>query len=256
VAFVGLVCSACPHPVGFPDLKSLTDDTATARVMNAAQRRERMQGLIKARLPGLQGVVASADLDVAAQPAAKLSIAVRSFFEQPMQMLVTDGATVTIFDATKGTPTFLRGKADARTIEKIITIPLMPNEVVEVLLARPPDGARGRLLGVDEKEGTYELAFESPGHAPFQVMARAKDDAILRWRLFYDDGRPRITVEYGDFRALGDAVVPFAWSIQRLDTEAKEQVHFSAVDVTFNGPALPDDAFRLEPPEGIPIIPL
>ena len=168
----------------FPQLEGLTDQQAPARVLAAAARRQRMVGTVKAKLPGLQGVVMSADLDVAVEPPAFLSVGVRSFFEQLMQMLVTDGEIVTIFDATQGEAVFLRGPVTASALSKVLPIPLWPHEVVQVFLARPADGARGRLVGVDEDKGTYDVWLEAPGNAPCQVTARATDDAIVKWQHF------------------------------------------------------------------------
>lgn len=251
-----LVCtsSACPHRATFPALRSLTDAQATARVHAAAARRQRMGGTVKAKLPGLQGVVMSADLDVALEPPARLSVAVRSFFEQPMQVLVTDGSVVTIFDASKGEAVFLRGPVTASALGKVLPIPLWPHEVVQVFLAHPPDNARGRLVGVDEDAGTYDLWLEAFGAAPCQVTVRASDDAIVRWQHFQRDGRPLLDVRYGDLRAVGDAVMPYAWTL--TVTEPRQTLLFIATDVIFNGAPLPDEAFRLEPPPGATVQPL
>ena len=250
--------SACPRRTTFPQLEGLTDAQATARVLGAASTRQRMVGTIKAKLPGLQGVVMSADLDVAVEPPARLSVAVRSFFEQPMQMLVTDGQLVTVFDASQGEAVFMRGPVTARALTKVLPIPLWPHEVVQVFLARPPDDARGRLVGVDEDNGTYDVWLEAPGQAPCQVTVRAGDDAILAWQHFTRDGRPLLRVTYGDLRTIasttGDAVLPHAWTLTL--TEPKQTLLFVATDVTFNGEPLPDEAFRLEPPPGANVRPL
>jgi hypothetical protein len=258
----GVLVAGCPPAVPLPDLRTLTDAQATARVHQAAARRERMVGTVKARLPGLEGVVMNATLDVAVEPRARLSVAVRSFFEQPMQMLVTDGTVVTVFDATQGGPIFRRGAVNARAVSLLLPIPLWPHEVVQVFLARPPPGIRGRLVGVDEKQGTYDVWFEPAGEAPFQLTVRAADDAIVRWQHFKRDGRALLDVSYGDLKSValgggrGEAVLPFAWSLTLVDREPKETLLFTATDVIFNGPPLPEDAFRLDPPANVPLLPL
>ena len=254
LALVAVALAGCPPRVPALDLGTLTDAQATARVHQAAARRARMSGTVKAKLPGLQGVVMSADLDVALQPRAMLSVAGRSFFEQPQQILVTDGKTVTVYDATSGAPVYKRGEVDGHSIQKVLPVPLWPHEVVEVFLAHPPDDAKGRLMAVDEKAGTYELWMEPDGDAPFQITVRAADDAIVRWQHFRKDGLPSIDVKYGDLRAVGDAVMPFQWTLTVVDT--KESLVFVATDITFNGPALPDEAFHLDPPANVPLLPL
>src|SRR5688572_28537455 len=123
-----VAASACPHRVTMlPELEGLTDAQATSRVLNAAARRQRMSGVVKAKLPGLQGVVMSATLDVAVEPAAKLSVAVRSFFEQPQQVLVTDGTVVTLYDSSSGEPVFMRGPVSARAVAKMLPVQLLPD---------------------------------------------------------------------------------------------------------------------------------
>lgn len=260
VLCIGVALEGCYPAVRFPELALLTDSEATARVQRAAARRQRLVGTLKARLPGLEGVVMNATLDVAAEPPARLSVAVRSFFEQPMQMLVTDGSEVTLFDATQGTPVFRRGPVTADTISRLLPIPLWPHEVVEVFLAHPPAQARGRLVGVDEKNGTYDVWFEPLGDAPFQLTVRARDDAVLRWKHFRKDGRPLLDVVYGDLRTVETdgitAVMPAAWTLTLLDREPPQSLVFAAVDVQQNGPPLPPDAFRLEPPDTMPLLPL
>jgi outer membrane lipoprotein-sorting protein len=259
VLLLGLTAAAgCPPPrVSLPELESLTDAQATSRIVNAAARRERMSGVVKAKLPGLQGVVMSATLDVAVEPAAKLSVAVRSFFEQPQQVLVTDGTVVTLYDSTSGEPVFMRGPVSARAVAKVLPVQLLPDEVVAVFLARPLGATpKGRLVGVDHEKATYTVWLESFGHAPVQITARVTDDAIVRWQHFTKDGRPVLDVTYADLRAVGDAVVPFGWTITLVDRTPQQALLFTAQDVTFNGPALPDEAFRLEPPPGVSVLPL
>lgn len=256
LALTALMTSACPRGAGLPDLDSLTDEVAAKRARASGARRARLVGTLKARLPGLEGVVASADLDVALQPTGMMSVAVRSFFEQPMQMFVTDGEVVTIFDATQGQPVFLRGRADSASLARVLPLPLSPREAVAIFLARPPAEGPSRLVGVDEREGTYELWIESPDHGPCQLTVRATDDALLRWQAFRRDGRPLLDVRYGDLRASNGTVVPFSWHLRRLDVEPEQALNFSATDITWNGPPLPDDAFRLEPPPGTELRPL
>lgn len=248
--------AGCPHPAPLPNLDGLTDEVAVRRARAGGERRARLVGTIKARLPGLEGVVASADLDVALQPSAMVSVAVRSFFEQPMQMLVTDGEQVTVFDATQGQPMFFRGSADATTLARVLPLPLSPREAVAIFLARPPVDGAARLLGVDREAGTYDLWLEPPDIGPCRLTVRAADDAVVRWQAFKRDGRPLLDVGYRDLRPADGTTVPFAWHVRRLDVTPELTLDFTATDVTWNGPPLPPDAFRLEPPPGTELKPL
>jgi outer membrane lipoprotein-sorting protein len=247
--------TACPPPrVPKIDLSTLTDDVAVARVHKAASHRQRMAGTVHAKLPGVQGVVMSADLDVALEPPAMLSVAVRSFFEQPQQVLVTDGKTVSLYDATSGQPHFKHGPADGKSIEKLLGVPLLPDEVVAVFLAHPDDDAKGHLARVDEKAGTYTVTLQADGKAQADVTVRASDDAVVAWRQYRGDGSALVDVSYGELKPVGDAVMPFQWTLTLVDN--KQAIELKATDVTFNGPRLPPDAFQLTPPGNVPWEPL
>lgn len=243
---------ACPKPDALA-LRALTSEQATARVLNVARRHERMGGLVKARLPGIEGMVASVDLDVALEPPARVSVAVRSFFDQPMQVLVTDGREVTVFDATQGVPLFLRGPANERTLQRVLPLPLRPEELVQVMLARPPLDARGRLVSVDEDAGTYTVHLEAFGHGPVDVTARVQDDAIMVWRQHRKDGRALLEARYSDHRMVGDVALAHRFVLTRLDTPTHEAVEILATDLDYNGPPFEDVAFQLIPPPGVPV---
>jgi hypothetical protein len=248
--------SACPRPSALPSLETLTDAQATARVLAAAARRQRMVGTVKAKLPGVQGVVLSVDLDVLLEPPAKLRVEVRSFFETPLQVLVTDGAQVTIFDATRGEAVFMRGPVTASAFLRVGRLRVCPPVGGLVSPAPPPAAARGRLVGVDDAAATYDVWLEAPGHAPCQVTARASDDAIVRWQQFQRDGRPLLEVSYGDLRAVGDAVVPYAWTLTLVDRSPTQTLVFVVKDVLFNGAPRADADFRLDVPPGTAARPL
>jgi hypothetical protein len=247
---------ACPKP-DVLQLRSLTSQSATARVLNVARRHERMAGVVKARLPGMQGMIVSADLDVALEPEARVSVAVRSFFDQPMQMLVTDGSTVTVFDATQGAPVFLRGPVSDRTLSRVLPLPLWPRELVEIMLARPPLDSRGRLMGVNEEAGTYEVRLESFGHGPIELVVRGQDDAILEWTQFKRDGRRLLHARYQDHRMVGEVALAQKWTLTRLDTPPGDPmgqaIEVIALDLEHNGKPFDDAAFQLDPPPGTPL---
>ena len=68
-------------------------------------------------------------IDVALESPARLHIAVRSFFEQPMQVFATDGATMTIFDSTHPEgPRFYRGAVTGHALSGLFPFCAAPPE--------------------------------------------------------------------------------------------------------------------------------
>lgn len=264
IVAVALALSACPHRIEGPDVSTLTDAQVKARLEQSAAHRNTMQGVIKARLPGLEGVVVNATVDVAARVkdgSADLNVAVRSFFEVPQQVLVAHDGEVTLYDATSGAPHFFRGPANERTLARVLGVPVAPDDAVALLLSRPPldtrsgwPAARIKLVGVDEEKGTYTASIERAGRGAVVVVVDAKNDALSAIELRRGDGRKLVSAVFEDVR-VDVGGVPFAWRVRLTVADTGQQVVFEVQDASFNQP-LDDDAFVLVPPEGARIEPL
>lgn len=252
----------CPHRAPGVDVSTLTNEGVRLRLEKSAQRRQTMQGVMKAGLPGLQGVVVNATVDVAGRAPGDLNVAVRSFFEVPQQVLVarqTDsGGVVTLYDATSGAPRFFRGPSSERTLERVLGFPLAPDDAVALLLARPPidtrpgwPPSRVRLVSVDEERGSYTASIERPGRGAVVVVVDAKDDTLLSATVARGDGRKLVTAVFDNPRTEhGDAGdVIFAGRVTVTVADTGQQVVLALQEGTFNAP-LGDEAFTLEPPEG------
>ena len=252
-ALVAALC-ACGHGSNTFDMRALTSKEVIARVLADAAGRDRLTGTVRARIPGVAGVVASADLDVAVQAPAALSVAVRSFFDQPSQVLVTDGTTFTLFDTSDGNPVFYQGAPSAAAMERLLALPVSPNEAVQIFLQRPPPGARARLLDRGDALGVFHVWLEAIGQGPVELGVRAADGAILSWRVHARDGSPLLDVSYGDFVVVGAARFARHFTITMLGGQnAGKALAFDAVDVVYNGTALPADAFVLVPTPGVTV---
>ena len=268
VVVLAIVATAgCPHRIDGPDVSTLTDAQVKMRLEQSAARRQTLQGVIKARLPGLEGVVVNATVDVAARVVASgadLNVAVRSFFEVPQQVLVSRNVNgvgeVTLYDATSGAPRFYRGPANERTLAKVLGVPVTPDDAVALLLSRPPldmrpgwPPARVRLVAVDEEKGTYSASIERAGRGAVVVVVDAKNDALVSLEMARGDGRQLVSATFGD--VVVDAGVPWAKKVTLTVADTGQQVIFELREATFNA-AIDDDAFVLTPPEGTRIDPL
>jgi hypothetical protein len=259
-AFASTGVSGCAHAPRFPALATLTHADVAARLGTAARARRAVEGTARAALPGIGGAVLNATLDLAAAAPARLSVAVRSFFEVPAQVFVADGDVVTLYDASSGAPVFRRGPAHERALGRVLGVPLAPDDAVAVLLGRAPVDAdaalpaRVRLVGVDEDAGTYTASVERAGRGALRVTARVDDDAIVAWEVWRGDGRPLLRARCSDFVDVGG--VAFARRIAVEPVDGGPGVVLTMGQATWNPPSLPDTAFVLEPPPGTPIAPL
>ncbi len=255
--------SSCVHT---PEATAVavSDDDAMARLQRAAVGRERFEGVVKAALPGLQGVVVNATIDVAAAAKTSLSVSVRSFFEVPQQVLVAQGDVVTLYDATSGTARFLRGRASPQSLQRVLGVPLSPDDVVALVLGRAPidvvkegwPAPRVRVVGTDAATQTYTVAIERAGRGALHWTARASDDVVVAAAAFTGDGRRLLTVKASDHRDVGGVVFAHALAVQMeaaSGSDAEVVLRITDGGAGFNGAPLPEGAFVLEAPPGIPM---
>lgn len=253
-----LLLGGCPRGAPLPDVEHLTSaEVARQRLEREGMRRERLSGHVRARMAGLQGLFANADLDVLVERPAKLHIAVRSFFEQPMLVLATDGVFLSLLDLSReGGPVFARGPVDGRAFETVLPLEIWPQDLVALFLGvAPAAGAEALELAVDPRAGTYEVGLREPQGYISVVTARIEDDALVRWRRFERSGELLFDARYSDFRPHGE--VAFAERLQLslpgATEEAPREVRFEARQVEVNGAPFDPRAFRLEPPPGLPV---
>jgi len=262
----GAGSSACVPGAPLPIVESISDPQARARLAATGARRERMDAIVKAALPGLQGVVVNATMDVAAVAPAQFSVSVRSFFEVPQQVLVADGSTVTIYDATSGSPRFYQGPANALSLRRVLGLPLSPEDAVALMLGRAPLSAeregwplpRVRVIAVDGASQTYTVSIERAGRGALHWTARLKDDALVGLVAFTGDGRPLVSATLTDHTDVDGIAFAQRIAVRLEDASGSDgqEVVLRVVDGHFNGPPLPPEAFTLTPPPGVRVDPL
>lgn len=248
------VLGGCPRPT-LPEVERLTSpEVARLRLEKEGARRERLSGHVKARLDGIQGLFANADLDVLIERPAKLHIAVRSFFEQPLLVLATDGVFLSGYDASSGSVVFLEDAVDGRTFERLVGLTIWPQDLVAVFLGVPPAaGAEARQLAIDERARTYQVGLVEPQGFVSVVTSRLEDDAMVRWQRYDREGQLLFDARYSDFEVRGG--VPFAHNLRLelpgSDEAAPRAVRFEARDVEVNGAPFDPAAFRIPVPAGV-----
>ena len=250
----------CTHLARGPDGPALTHKNVEGRLRASAARRNSVEGVIKARLPGLAGVVVNATLDFAARAPGDLSVSVRSFFDMPQQVFTSGNGEAVLYDATTGAPRFFRGPATEQSLARVLGVPLAPDDAAALLLGRPPVEQRAgwppsrlKLLSVDPAAATYNVQIERPGRGHLVVTARASDDALLSAALFRGDGRQLVSVRF-DLLADHDGVA-FAHRIAIVVSDTAQELVLEMKDVRFNQP-LSDEVFALLPPADAVVLPL
>lgn len=259
--------SACVTTPVAPTGPAIDDATATQRLARDAAPRLRFEGVVKASLPGLRGAVINATLDVAAQATSQLTVAVRSFFEVPQQILAASDGTVTLYDATSGTARFSRGPATDQALKNVLGVPLAPDDAVALILGRAPTEAhkvgwpapRLRVLGSDAD--TFTVAIERAGRGAVHWTARRSDDVVTSVTFFTGDGRRLLQADVGEHVAKDGVLFPRVVRVTFLKDSGREgsEVVLTVQDAQgggFNGPPLPPETFVLEPPPGVVVGPL
>lgn len=247
-----------PRGAPLPEAETLTPEAARLRLEREGMERQRLSAVLRARMAGLEGLLASADIDVAIETPAKVFLAVRSFFEQPLYVLATDGVSATVLDATRPEgPAFFAGPVNGAVLEGLLGVELWPHEVVALLLGiAPAPGAEPIKLEIDARDGTYTLTLAEPRGRLSVVTARREDDALLAWRAFSEAGEPLFTARYQNLSAAGGHGFPRRWELTFQTPEGPRSVVFEARELEVDGAAFDPRLFRLEPPPGLPVRPL
>lgn len=252
-----LLASACAKPWLRPTGPEHTPEEARRRLEQQGERRLRMSGFLRARMSGLSGILSSAEVDVAVETPAKVFLSVRSFFDQPMYVVATDGTRATAIDATGGQAVFLSGPATANAFEELLGAELWPSEAVAVFLAiAPAAGAQANQIRYDHSDGTYTLWLTEASGRQSQVRARASDDALISWIAYHPTGKPVFSVAYSKLADRDGVVFPAKWELQARGPNGGQSLVFEAIDLELNGEAFVPELFQLNAPPGAPHEPI
>lgn len=254
---MAFLCCACAKPWLRPAEPERSAEEARRRLQEKGEERVRMSGFLRARMSGLSGLLSSADVDVAVETPAKVFLSVRSFFNQPMYVVATDGTRATAIDATGGQSVFLSGPATANAFEELLGAQLWPYEAVAVFLAiAPAAGAQANGIRYDHRKGTYTLLLREASGRRSEVRARIADDALVSWVAYHPDGKAAFSVTYSKLALQNGLVFPQKWELEAQGPNGSQSVVFEAVDLTLNGEAFVPELFQLIAPPGAPHQPI
>lgn len=254
VCGVLLTTTACPKRTPWPQADGLTAEVARKRLLKDGEQRERMGAFIKARMDGLVGLLAKADVDLIVEVPTRVHFSVRSFFEQPLLVFATDGVSATVLDGTnEAGPAFYKGPVTSKLLSTFLRTPVWPHEAVALFLGiAPVAGAKAEQIAIDEDTGTYSLALRPRRGDVSVVTARLQDDALTKIETFDSDGTLRYRMSYADFRPQDGIAFAHQWTFEvTTESGSVEKIHFVAEDAQFNGERFDDRAFALQLPPGL-----
>lgn len=258
-----LAFSACPKREIASTPQVIDPDVVRERLAKEANRRQRAQAVVKARMQGIQGLFASANLDLVVEKSSRVHIALQSFFGQPSQIFATDGVTMSVFDTSgERGPQFYRGNVNEHSLSRLIPVTLWPHDAVNLFLGSVP-AAASVAFKVEALDKGLALSLREPND-DVSLVELDDNETLLRWRRYSSEGTLVFDAQYNDFETLafaeGEGSVVFAKTINLVvptnEKEKEARVVFELSDVALN-PGKADDAlFVLNIPEGYVAQPL
>jgi outer membrane lipoprotein-sorting protein len=249
-----LTCAACIEvsmPVSEPkDIPNFAQDRSIDLTQSLAQRQNGLESLetdaIMEYTAGSQHVKAHEELTVLRPD--NLKVEARSPFGVAL-VLATRGSDLQIFDQSKNQ--FMQGAANADTLNKYVRIPMMPQDVVNLLLGLAPESfdltqpatkltteQDMTVLSYPEGDGsTRELGFD--------------DRNLVMVRVTEASGAVRYRVDYTDYHDIGGITFPY-----RVNAEfppSQSEVSFRYRRPIING-QIPVSTFVLTPAPGAAVM--
>lgn len=251
----------CPKRLGpalsEPDLHDA--EKLWSQLRQRASERHELRGQGKARLHSPKGDLSVA-VNIAARAPADLRFEALSFFGEPVALLVTSSGEFALFDVRA--PAFYTGRANAKNLAELLPVALEPDEFVSVLLGAAPALPAGVPREVVDAGDAVELRLSVLPH-PLRAVASeeervivGRDLRVLRVQRLATGPSPAIlwTAAFDDFAddRRGRAT-PTTFHLSSGEAGLDLSLTTAEVDPE---PPLPDGAFALGAPAGVPAHPL
>lgn len=196
---------------------------------------------------GLKGKV-----EILAQRPGQLRMSGLSPTDDMVTVLATDGTRFTSFE--RGSKLCFVGRACPSNVGRFASIPLEADELVGVLIGRPPIIPHGeRRLSWDKEVGGYRLELFGAGADLAMSKGRVQrlwvghdDGRILRTALI-EDGRTRVDVRYTEMVKRGGHLMPTRLDAKLARESTDLRLEYRDIDLA---PELGDGAFTFVCPSG------
>jgi outer membrane lipoprotein-sorting protein len=244
-----LVLGGClPRPPAPPSASPATEAVLLKGLAADSAAFQSLKGVAKVKIAN-GGRSFSATQILLVQKPDRLRTEVLSFFGQPMLLLATDGAELTVFSTTKST--FYRGPATPRNLQRILRVPLRLDDLVHVLLYQVPVIEYERSsLGPGKPEGSLLTLFGDEGR---RQTLRFDGRRRLVEADYFRGEKHLLRITYGGFADQNGRSFPRTVHLDAPPLNAEASVVFS--DVTTNV-TIPESRFSLTPPPGTKVLPI
>ncbi len=224
---MGLLCAglqmSCIKHVPFKKIELIDVSSIVERLHAQSAKRERLRGTFHARALGIKRFFGKTDVDIVVQKPSSVYLAVRSFFEQPLQVFTCDGVQCCLWDA-HDPQDVQQSCVDAHNPSNFI-LPIKPESMVSALLGVVPDGNPDS-VEIDEINGVYRLKWRD-----ITIEIRRNDERILRYI------SENFTVSYGN---TGDT-----WIIEGSHNGEVFGLELTAKEVERGGAPINSNIFQL-----------
>ncbi len=246
----GLICcsllAACaPRPkVPSPALSPVATGELLQRVKTCGTAIETVRGLAKVRLTSKERTLSASQVLLAAFP-DRLRAESLSPFGSPLLVLASDGQDLDVLLPGEGR--FLHGPASADNLRRFTRLPLRLEDLVGLLLYRPPLLSWREVRGGSGEGDRYRLFLDGPeGRRQVFTFDAALE---LTGAAYYNGADLLLEVDYSDFTP-NKPQYPRQVALHLPAYGVEATIRFSEVALNAEIPA---ETFRLQPPPGAKI---
>ena len=168
--------------------------------------------------------------------------------DTPLAVLAADASSFSLLDSSTGT--FYTGPPDACNVARLLGIPLPPTAVAAILAGTPPL-LETKLRRIEwNLKGYHLLTLESGDmRQTVQIVTGALGTSALRSIVWKDDA-VLYDLAFHDRRPASGLLLARRIRYSIPGQKIAVQLTYDHLDVD---PDLPDDVFRQDPPDGIPV---
>ena len=189
---------------------------------------------------------------ILAQRPGRLRMEGLSPTDDSVSVLATDGERFTSYQ--RGQSTCWVGRACPSNVGRFASVPLESDELVGVLLGRPPIIAHAaKTMKWDSAVGAYRLDLEGAAadlgmaHGRTQRLWVAHADGRIVRTALLEDGKTKVDVTYSEFKRVAEIVVPGQLDVTLAREQTDLRLEYRDIDLAT---PLQPDAFRFECPQG------
>ena len=245
-----ILMTGCPKTMRFHPTPHLTPEVVLQNLAKEGKRRYQVSGTFVAKSTGIKRLLGSVELDVVAKVPAFLHISVRSFFNQPARIFAANNEQMYVLEML-GTaePNYVVQPINSKVIEEILSLPLSPQEVVDVVLGiAPVQDAKVLDLKLSHTGEFYTARLQNKEGKMSEITARAVDHVLMQRTQYDAAGKKIYEVVYREFCVVSG--IDFS---HRLDFEVnlKNKSHsviLKGESIRFNGELFEDAIFQIDPP--------